>query len=140
MIIGLLIIIGVLVSSCWMLFATSRRLRRHRVSRGWWLAYGGLSFVGLALGGWLAFGFEYHLSATVRVSSFPLPLCVFQLENAQWVDYPVSEYAVYPVVVTNMVAVTALATLPLLLASLLAHRRGAQANVHSLAHQQGRST
>ena|ERR1051326_634492 len=119
---GLVIVIAVLALSCWLLFATFRRLRRRHAGRSWWFVFGSLALVGVVLGYRLAFHCEYQVSPTMRFVSFPIPLCFFHLEDGQWVDFPTPEYVGYPGLVTNIVAVTALAVFPVFVASLFSHR------------------
>ena len=119
---GFLIDTVVLALSCWLLLATFRRLRRRHAIRGWWLSLGGFVVLGVALGYWLAFHFEYQVSSTFRFVSFPLPVCVFHLEDGQWVDFPLAKFAMYRSLAINIVAVTALAVLPVFVASLFSHR------------------
>ena len=119
---GLVIVIAVLALSCWLLFATFRRLRRRHAGRSWWFAFSGFAVAGVALGYWLAFHAEYQVSPTMRFLSFPIPLCFFHLEDGQWVDFPTPGFVAYPGLATNIVAVTALAVLPVLVASLFSHR------------------
>jgi cytochrome bd-type quinol oxidase subunit 2 len=121
---GLFVIMAVLGFSSWILVATVRRLRRKHANRSWWLAFGSLLTVGIVCGYWLAFHFEYQVSATMRFFSFPLPLCFVQLENGRWTDFPTPAIVMYPGLVANVMAVTAFAALPLLAASLVLHRGG----------------
>ena len=120
---GFIIVMAVLALSSWMLLATVRRLRRNRVNRSWWLTFGCLLTAGVVCGYWLAFRFEYQVSSTMRFVSFPLPLCFFKLEDGRWTDFPTPWFVTYPGLLTNIVAVTAFATLPMLVASLVWHRR-----------------
>jgi hypothetical protein len=72
---------------------------------------------GVAVGVWCAFYCEYHLGAQFRISSFPIPVVFFRLEDGQWVDFPVPAVQTWMTVVTNIITITALATLPVWLVS-----------------------
>jgi cytochrome bd-type quinol oxidase subunit 2 len=120
---GFLIIIALLALSSWMLFVTVRRLRRRHASQAWWLAFFGFAIVGVVLGYWLAFHFEYQASSQLRFFSFPIPVNFFHLEDGQWVDFPTPLVFGYPAMFTNIVAITAFAVLPVLVASLFSHRQ-----------------
>src|SRR6185369_43925 len=119
---GLIIIVVILAVSIWTLFATFRRLRRNSVSSAWWLAFSFHAIVGLMIGCWLAFRFEYQVSPTMRFASFPIPLCFFHFEDGQWVDFPTPPIVMFPGLFANVVAIIALATLPVLVGSLFIHR------------------
>ena len=80
---GIFIVIVFLALSSWAFIALVRRLRRERVSTAWWLGFGTLATVGVALGVWCAFHFEYHLGSRYRVGSFPIPIVFFHLEDGQ---------------------------------------------------------
>src|ERR1039457_2699178 len=114
---GFLIIIALLALSSWMLFATVERLRQRHASQAWWLAFYGFAIVGAVLGYWLAFHFEYQASSQLRFFSFPIPVNFFHLEDGQWVDFPTPLVFGYPAMFTNIVAITAFAVLPVLVAS-----------------------
>ena len=128
---GFLIVIALFALSSWGVFATFRRLRRTHATRAWWFAFASLAVVGLAAGCFLAFSFEYQLSPRMRYVSFPMPLAFFHLEDGQWMDFVTPGYIMYPGLITNVIAVVAMALLPLLLASLASggrHGFGAQLN------------
>jgi hypothetical protein len=99
-----------------------RRLRRERARAQWWVGIALLSVIGIAVGIWCAFHFEYHLSARYRVGSFPLPVVFFHLEDGRWVDFPVPEIQASAAAITNVITITALATLPILAFSRRQHR------------------
>ncbi len=120
---SVLIVILILTLSSALLVTTFRRLRRRHVGRVWWLAFGSLTVVGAVLGSWLAFNFEYQISTTLRFASFPVLLCCFKLEDGHWTDFPAPPFVMYPGLMANILAVTAIAVLPVLGASLLSHRR-----------------
>jgi heme A synthase len=119
---GILFVIALLVLSFWMLVGTFKRLRGRQASRAWWAAFGCLVIIGLVLGYWFSFHFEYHITPSMRVVSFPMPLSFFHFENGHWVDFPTPEFVMYPGLAANVIASTALAVLPVLIASLLFHR------------------
>ena len=110
---GILLILGFLAASSWALASLVRRLRRERVGLQLWVAFVGLTIIGLAAGIWFAFHFEYHLGARYRVGSFPLPVVFFHMEDGEWVDFPVPEFQAWASAFTNIVTLTALAPLPL---------------------------
>ena len=120
---AMLIVIPLLALGSWGVLGTFRRLRRSHASRAWWFAFVWLSVVGLAAGGWLSFSFEYQVSPEIRYFSFPMPVAFFHLEDGQWVDYITPPYVMFPGLVANVVAIVAVALLPLLLASLALGRR-----------------
>ena len=110
---GMLFVIVFLGASSWALASLVGRLRRSRAGGGWWLAFGLLAATGIAVGIWCGFAVEYHLGARYRVASFPLPVVFFHLEGNEWVDYPVPLFQAWATAFTNVVAMAALATLPL---------------------------
>jgi hypothetical protein len=103
--------------SLWALVALLRRLREQRVSARWWAALACLVLCGIGLGVWCAFYCEYQVGARLRFGSFPVPVVVFHLEQGSWVDFPLQKFAAWPVAFTNIITITALATLPLWLVS-----------------------
>jgi hypothetical protein len=120
---GFLIVILLFGLSSWGMFATFRRLRRTHAGRTWWYAFSALVVVGIAAGTWLALRFEYHVSPQMRCVSFPMPLAFFHLEDGHWVDFVTPPYVMYPGLVANILSVVAVLLLPLLLGSLIFHRR-----------------
>ena len=112
---GLLIVTALLALSSWCVVTTLRHLRRVRLPRPYCLAFAGLSVVGIATGYWLAFEFQYQLSPTLRIVSFPLPLAAFHLEHGQWVDFVTPPHVMYPGLLANALSLLALALLPLLI-------------------------
>ena len=128
---GFPIVIVLLVLSSWGVLATFHRLRRTHAGRAWWSAFAVLAVFGLAAGCWLAFSFEYQVSPQMRYASFPMPLAFFHLEGGQWVDFVTPPHVMYPGLVANVIAVVALALLPLLLASLVSGRRQRMLETHA---------
>jgi hypothetical protein len=128
---GFLIVIAMLGLSSFGIFSTVRRLRRCRVGRSWWRAFGVLSLVGVVGGWWLAFHLEYQPSARVRFVSFPMPVAFFHLEDGQWVDFVTPWYVMYPGLVANIVATTALTVLPLLVISVVVGRKNDRGEMES---------
>ena len=113
---GILLVLVFLALSSWSLVALFRRLRRQHVSAGWWAAFAILCICGAALGVWCALYFEYPVGTHFRIGSFPIPVVIFHLESAGWVDFPLSEFQMWSAVFTNIITIVALATLPLWLA------------------------
>jgi len=109
---GFLIAILFLAWSVWMLVALFRRLRRRHSSRGLWFSFSVLATCGVAVGIWCALYCEYHLGTRFRIGSFPIPVVFFHFEDGQWVDFPVPAFQAWLAVVTNIITITALATLP----------------------------
>ena len=120
--IGILFILIFLAASIWALASLVRRLRRAHAGRQWWVSLIVLTVIGIAVGIWFAFHFEYHLGARYRIGSFPIPVVFFHLEDGQWVDFPVPEFQAWAAVFTNIITITALATLPVWLLSWRRHR------------------
>ncbi|NBR85859.1 MAG: hypothetical protein EB141_01845 [Verrucomicrobia bacterium] len=120
---GFVIVISVLALGLWSIFLTSQRLLRAHANRAWWCVFVVLSVAGLAAGCWLAFNFEYQVSPRTRCASFPLPLAFFRLEDGRWVDFVTPTYVMYPGLVANVVAIVAMALLPLWFASWASSRR-----------------
>ena len=114
---GILIVIIFLALSSWALVALFRRLRRQRATAGWWVTFGVLVACGVALGIQCAFYSEYHVGPHFRLVSFPIPVVFFHLEHGDWVDFPVPEFQGWASMFTNVITITALATLPLWLVS-----------------------
>lgn len=119
---GILIVIVFLALSSWALVALFRRLRHQRATSGWWVAFGVLVACGVALGVWCAFYVEYNVGTRYRIGSFPIPVVFFHLEQVDWVDFPVPEFQAWSAAFTNVITITALATLPLWLMSWRQHR------------------
>lgn len=109
---GILFVIFFLTASGWMLTALFRRLRRQHVSRSLWFAFSGLAACGIAAGVWCACFVEYHLGTHFRIGSFPIPVVFFHFEDNQWVDFPVPPVQAWLAIATNIITITALATLP----------------------------
>jgi hypothetical protein len=119
-----LIIIFFLSLSGWMLAALFRRLRRDRVSFGSWVIAGVLVGIGVAIGIWCGFYCEYHVGTHYRLGSFPIPIVFFHLEDGQWVDFPVPTIQAWSSAFTDVITITALATVPvwLVMANKRMHR------------------
>ncbi len=114
---GIFIVIIFLALSCWELVALLQRLRLQRATPGLWIAFGVLVACGLAVGIWCAFHVEYHLGSRFRFGGFPIPVVIFHLEDGRWIDFPVPEFQAWAAAFTNVITMTALATLPLWLVS-----------------------
>ena len=119
---GILIVVVFLGLSSSSLVALLRRLQRRRATAGWWLVLGVLVVCGVALGVWCAFYVEYPVGTRYRIGSFPIPVVFFHLEQGDWVDFPVPEFQAWSSAVTNIITITALATLPLWLVLWRQHR------------------
>ncbi len=111
--IGMLLIVAFLAGSSWALISLVRRLRREHAGLRWWGAFVILVVIGLSLGAWCAFRCEYPLGSHYRIGSFPLPVVIFRLEDGHWVDFPVPGFQAWSAAFTNIIAITALATVPL---------------------------
>ena len=114
---NILLAIILLGLSSWVFVALFRCLRHQQASFGWWVALALLIVCGLAVGVWCAFYCEYQIGERLRFGSFPVPVVVFHLEEGNWVDFLLEAFAAWPVAFTNIITITALATLPLWLAS-----------------------
>jgi len=119
---GILVVIVFLAGSSWALASLVRRLRREHASSRWWGAFAILVLIGVSVGIWCAFHCEYPLGGRFRIGSFPIPVVFFHLEDGQWVDFPVPEFQARSAAFTNIITITALATLPLWLLSWRQHR------------------
>jgi hypothetical protein len=120
---GFVVVLALLFVSGWILFVTFRRLSTRHAGIMWWVAFCILVVVGVGIGYRLGFQFEYNVSRNLRVVSFPIPTCAFHFEHGKWVDFPSPDWFAYPAAFTNVIVVTAFAALPLLVASLLLHRK-----------------
>lgn len=114
---GFFIVILFLALSGWELVALLQRLRRQRATPGLWIAFGVLVACGLVVGVWCTFHVEYQLGSRFRVGGFPIPDIIYHLEGGQWMDFPVPEFQAWAAAFTNVITMTALATIPLWLAS-----------------------
>lgn len=86
---GLLFVIVVMLACCgasvWIIFKTIQRSKKA----------GALPFIlsitfallGLALGFFATFHFEYRLKPAIRVQGFPFPIAFFALEAGNWTDF-----------------------------------------------------
>jgi hypothetical protein len=110
---ALIFILLLFALSLWSLIALFRRLRRVHAGMRLWSSFAVLILVGATVGFWCSFYCEYHAREDSRIASFPIPIVFFRLEEGNWVDYPVPDYQVWPTAATNILAITALATLPL---------------------------
>lgn len=119
--VGMLFIIAFLAGSSWALGALVRRLRREHASARWWVGFFVLGLVGASGGVWCA-NLEYPLGQHFRIGSFPIPVVFFHLEDGQWVDFPVPGFQAWSAVLTNIITITALATVPLWVLSWRQHR------------------
>jgi hypothetical protein len=120
--IGMLFVLALLAGSSWALVSLVRRLRCEQAGPRRWVAFVILAVIGLSVGAWCAFRCEYPLGAHYRIGSFPLPVVFFHLEDGQWVDFPVPKFQALSAAFTNILTVTALATVPLWLLSWRQHR------------------
>jgi hypothetical protein len=120
---GWIIVLALLLASGWILFVAFRRLAARRAGIGWWLALCILLGVGAGIGYRLGFDFEYSVSPNLRIVGVPIPVGFFHFEDGHWIDFPPPKEFAYFAALTNFLIMTALAVLPLLLASLLHHRK-----------------
>ena len=118
----MLFVVALLAGSAWALVSLVRRLRRERAGIRWWIALVIMVSVGVPAGIWCAFHCEYHWGEHYRVGSFLLPVVFFHLEDGQWVDFPVPKLQALSAAFTNIITITALATVPLWLVSWRQHR------------------
>ena len=109
---GFFIVILFLALSVWMLVGLFRQLRRQHAGRSLWFSFSVLAACGITVGIWCALGCEYHVGTNFRIGSFPIPVVFFRFEDGQWVDFPVPAFQAWLAVVTNIITITALATLP----------------------------
>jgi hypothetical protein len=101
--------------SSWAITALFLCFHRQRLSASWWAALVFFAGCGLGLGIWCTFFCEYHMGAELRIFSFPIPIAFFHSEHGRWVDFVPPEPLGWFMMLTNVLTVTALATLPLLL-------------------------
>jgi hypothetical protein len=124
--IGMIFVLAFLTGSSWALVSLVLRLRREHVGIRRWVAFVILVVIGLSVGAWCAFRCEYPFGAHYRIGSFPLPVVFFHLEDGHWVDFPVPEFQAWSAAFTNIIAITALATVPLWFLSWRHEHRTAQ--------------
>ena len=111
--IGMLCVLAFLTGSSWVLVSLVRRLCREQAGPRRWVAFAILGVIGLSVGAWCAFRCEYPMGAHYRIGSFPIPVVFFHLEDGQWVDFPGPRFQAWAAKFTNIITMTALATLPL---------------------------
>lgn len=111
---NLIIALGLIVASLWLLWKVFLRLRRQHAGAGWLVLAGVVLSLGLALGWWTAFHFEYHASARMRVFSAPLPVAFFVWEEDRWTDFVTPEYYAYSALAANVLSIAAVVLSPLL--------------------------
>ena len=109
-----IILLGVSIAAFIALF---RRLRRHHAALGTWMALAVFVVCGVSVGVWCALYSEYPVGGRLRFGSFPVPVVVFHLEDGNWVDFPLDAVVAWPIIIINIITVTALATLPVWLKS-----------------------
>lgn len=119
---AMLFITAFLAGSGWALGSLVRRLRRKHAGIRWWVALLILVAIGVSSGIWCAFHCEYALGTDFRVGSFPIPVVFFHLEDGHWVDFPVPQFQAWSAAFTNIITITALATMPLWFLSWRQHR------------------
>lgn len=54
----------------------------------WWIVWWLLALTGFGLGVYCTIGIEYMADPKLRVVGFPMPIVMFELEGARWVDFP----------------------------------------------------
>jgi hypothetical protein len=101
--------------SAWGVVTTIRRFRQTSAGRAWWLTFSILGVLGMGLGAWFAFRFEYQVSSAFRFIGFPVPVAFFHLEDGQWVDFIIAPYAAYPALLADTVGFSAAFLMPLLI-------------------------
>jgi hypothetical protein len=79
--------IVLLALSVWGVVVTVRRFRQASAGRAWWLAFSVFGVLGLTVGAWFAFRFEYQVSPKFRFIGFPVPVAFLHLEDGQWIDF-----------------------------------------------------
>ncbi len=112
-----------LALSFWGVVATVRRFRQTGAGRGWWSAFSVFGMLGVVVGAWFAFRFEYQVSPAFRFVGFPVPVAFFHLEDGQWVDFIIPPYASYPALAADAVGFGVIFLVPLLIARHLVGRR-----------------
>ena len=112
-----------LALSAWGVVATVRRFRQTGAGRAWWLAFSVFGALGVTVGAWFAFRFQYQVSSQFRYVGFPVPVAFFHLEDGQWVDFIIPPYASYPALLADTVGFGAAFLMPLLIARRLTASR-----------------
>jgi amino acid transporter len=88
-----LIILALIVFFGWINVLSVRWMRSHHANTYWWCALITAWVVGIIVGVWGGFFFEYHTSPDFRVAGAPIPAVLFHLEDdaygkPEWVDFP----------------------------------------------------
>jgi hypothetical protein len=83
----------------------------------WSAAFVALLLVGIGLGVWLGFFFEYPIGKFYRIIGFPFPVGLFHLEGGAWVDF-ISDAAIF-IAVADVIVVASVAALPVSLPLML---------------------
>ncbi len=73
-------------------YAAYRSFQRHRVSRGWHIAFFAAMLIGIAAGVYFGFFFKYSPRSGFEVYSFPVPAAFLVLEEygngeSRWTDF-----------------------------------------------------
>lgn len=120
---GYVIVLAVLALGLWGIYSTLAHLRRNRCSTRWWVGFGLLLVLGLALGIWAGAFLEYQPRASIRIHGFPLPLVTFVWEQDRWTDFVPPRSVQYGSVVANIAAVVAVCLMPLMIVARIVQRR-----------------
>jgi hypothetical protein len=96
--VGPIVIIGIWLILGWLAFAACRSLHRRRVTLRWWLCLGMTAAIGIGLGVYFGFFFEYQPFPRMKLFSLPIPAAALVLEThgdgtEGWTDFvtPVPE-------------------------------------------------
>jgi hypothetical protein len=65
----------------------ARSMRVRRAGASWWIVWWSLGLTGVGLGAYCTVGIEYMYDPTLRVTGFPMPIVMFELEQGRWVDF-----------------------------------------------------
>jgi hypothetical protein len=71
----------------WVVYRTIVSLGVHRAGPLWGGALGLLLLTGCGTGFYLGFSFQYQVSETTILCSFPVPAAILKLEDGHWIDY-----------------------------------------------------